>query len=68
MARPPRLISLSEFADRADVHPRSVRRWIASGLITGYRVGPRLVKCDPADLDRVVGTIPAANGGEPEPT
>ncbi len=48
-----RLISLTEAADRLDVSTRTLRRYIAAGRLTGYRVGPRLIKIDPAELDQV---------------
>ena len=43
-ARPERLTSFESAANYADVSTRSIRRWIAAGLLPGYRVGPRLVK------------------------
>jgi excisionase family DNA binding protein len=58
-----RLISITDAAAYADVSPRTIRRWIATGRLPGYRVGPRLVKVDLADLDAVVRRIPAAGGG-----
>lgn len=44
----------------ADVSVRTIRRWIAAGLITGYRVGPRLVKVDLNDVDKLARPIPTA--------
>ena len=49
----PRLISLGEAAERLDVSTRTLRRYIAAGRLTGYRVGPRLIKIDPAELDQL---------------
>ena len=57
---PKRLTSLANAAAYADVSIRSIRRWISSGLIPGYRVGPRLVKVDLDDLDRLAQRIPTA--------
>ena len=58
---PGRLRSVNAAADRYDVNPRTVRRWIADGLITGYRVGGKLVKVDLDEIDRtIVRPIPAA--------
>lgn len=63
MTRPRRLTSVQAAADYADVSTRSIRRWIASGLIPGYRVGPRLVKVDLNDLDKLARRIPTARRG-----
>ncbi len=37
-----RLVTLAHAAEALDVHPRAVRRDIAAGRLTGYRVGPHL--------------------------
>jgi excisionase family DNA binding protein len=58
--RPQRLTSVENAAHYADVSTRSIRRWIAAGLLPGYRVGPRLVKVDLDDLDRLARCIPTA--------
>ena len=56
-----RFASLGTAAATYDVNPRTVRRWIAEGLITGYRVGGKIVKVDLNEIDRtVVSVIPAA--------
>jgi hypothetical protein len=38
------LVGLSAAAAYADVSTRTLRRYIAQGRLTGYRVGPRLVR------------------------
>jgi excisionase family DNA binding protein len=48
---PKRLESLSAAAEFANVHPRTLRRYIASGRLTAYRVGPRLIKIDLNELE-----------------
>ncbi|MBX9642085.1 MAG: helix-turn-helix domain-containing protein [Mycobacteriaceae bacterium] len=48
-----RLISLDEAAERLDICTRTLRRYIAAGLLTAYRIGPRLIKIDPAELDQL---------------
>lgn len=60
--RPTRLTSVENAASYADVSTRTIRRWIADGRIPGYRVGPRLVKVDLADLDSLARRIPTAAG------
>ena len=49
-AIPPGLLTLIEAAEIARVHPRTIRRWVADGYLTGYRFGPRLIHIDPAEL------------------
>lgn len=60
---PRRLAGLTVAAESADVSVRTMRRWIAEGRLTGYRIGPRLIKVDLAELDALARPIPAAGGG-----
>jgi excisionase family DNA binding protein len=53
-----RLRSIADGAKYADVSTKTIRRYIADGRLIGYRVGPRLVKIDLADLDALVQRIP----------
>ena len=39
-------ITIQEVADQFGVSTRSVRRYIDAGLLTAYRVGPRLIRLD----------------------
>ena len=58
-----RLESITIAAEYADVSTRTVRRYIASGMLTGYRVGPRLVKVDLDEVDqKIIRPIPTAEG------
>ena len=54
------LISLSRAAEQYDVSVKTIRRWIAAGLLPAYRVGPRVIRIDPADLDKLDRRIPTA--------
>jgi excisionase family DNA binding protein len=49
-------------AERTGVSTRTVRRWMAQGLIMGYRMGPRLVRLDADEIDRRMKAIPTAGG------
>jgi excisionase family DNA binding protein len=63
-ARPPiRHASTAQAAERAGVHPRTILRYIARGELTGYRVGPRLIKVDLDEVDRLFRPIPTAGSG-----
>jgi excisionase family DNA binding protein len=55
-----RLSSIYGVAEEYDVSPRTVRRWIADGRITGYRVGPRLIKVDLNELDAILRPVGGA--------
>jgi hypothetical protein len=59
-----RLASVQAVAQMYDVDPKTVRRWIAAGLVTGYKVGDRLVKLDLNEVENNVVTVmvPATAG------
>ncbi|HEY5184938.1 MAG TPA: helix-turn-helix domain-containing protein [Actinomycetes bacterium] len=57
-----RFASLAEAADQARVSPRTVRRWVAAGLLPAYRLGPRVLRVDLDDLDALARRIPTAGG------
>lgn len=59
--RPQRLTSLQGAATYADLSARTVRRYIADGRLPAYRIGPKLVRIDLDDLDKIVR--PIATGG-----
>ena len=54
------LISVEAAAARLGMNPRSIRRYIAEGILPGYRVGTKLVRVDQADVDSLIRPIPAA--------
>ncbi|TPG37099.1 helix-turn-helix domain-containing protein [Mycolicibacterium hodleri] len=52
-----RLSSIAVAAEYCDVHTVTIRRWIASGRLNAYRVGPRLLKVDLDELDEMLRPI-----------
>jgi excisionase family DNA binding protein len=56
---PIRHASTAQAAERAGVHPRTILRYIARGELTGYRVGPKLIKVDLDEIDALFRRIPA---------
>lgn len=46
-----RLLSTRQAAEYLGISATSIRRYIADGLIPFHKVGPKLIKVDPADLD-----------------
>jgi excisionase family DNA binding protein len=55
--RHPELIGLSEAAEQAGVHYRTVRRWVARGELAATRVGPKLLKVKQSDLDKFLTPV-----------
>jgi excisionase family DNA binding protein len=58
-----RLASIADAGAYAGVHPRTIRRRISDGALTGYRMGPRLIRVDLDELDELLRPIPAAGRG-----
>lgn len=52
--------TIAEAASRLHVSPKTVRRRIADGHLTAYRVGPQLIRLDPAEVDALLRPIPTA--------
>lgn len=55
-----RFIDLNAAAELLGVDTATLRRWAAQGRITLYRVGPRLLRVDVAELDALVRPVPTA--------
>jgi excisionase family DNA binding protein len=55
-----RKLSVAEAADYHGCSERTIRRAIAAGRLRAYRVGVRMIRIDPRDLDRMARRIPAA--------
>lgn len=54
----PKFASLAAAADIAGVSVKSLRRYIAAGRITGYRVGPRMIRVNLNELQDFLAPIP----------
>jgi excisionase family DNA binding protein len=48
------LISVPQATRRYGVHRDTILKRIADGTLTGYRVGPKLIRIDPLEADRVL--------------
>lgn len=58
---PPRQFeSLADAAERTGLSIRTLRRRIAAGQLPAYRSGPRVLRVDPADVDRLMVLVPTA--------
>lgn len=57
-ARPPRkLMTIEDAADYLAMGTSTLRRWIADGKLTGYRVGDRAVRVDRAQVEALAVPI-----------
>lgn len=54
-----RWASITLGAEYIGVSEKTLRRMIAAGQVTGYRVGPRLLRVDLNELDASARPIPA---------
>lgn len=59
-----RLVTINAAAEYCGVHPKTVRRWISTGRLTGYRAGPRLIRVDVAELETMLVRPILAGGGD----
>lgn len=57
----PKFVSPAAAADIAGVSVKSIRRYIAAGRITGYRVGPRMIRVNIAELQDLLSPIPTGS-------
>lgn len=58
----PRRAKLSAAAEAYGVSVKTLRRRIADGSLTGYRMGARIILVDLDELDRMLSTIPTSGG------
>jgi excisionase family DNA binding protein len=59
---PKRLVGTTAAAEYAGLGVRTIYRYVAEGRLTGYRVGPKLIKIDLSELDRLARPIAAGDG------
>lgn len=57
-----RYASIANAAELLDVNPKTIRRWISAGRLTGYRVGPRIIRVDLTELEALARAVPT--GGD----
>lgn len=50
-----RLVSLTEAANYLNTSTATMSRRVADGTLTGHRLGPRMVRVDLDEVDRVFG-------------
>jgi excisionase family DNA binding protein len=57
-----RKLSILEAAQRVGVTDRTIRNWIAQGLLPAYKYGNKIVRINPDDLDNLGHRIPSGGG------
>ncbi len=63
--RPRRLRPLRKAADEYGINSYTFRRWIEAGLISSYRVGPKLIMVDLNEIEeRVVRLVSSPRDGD----
>jgi excisionase family DNA binding protein len=50
--------SIESAAERWELNPRTIRRMIARGDLTGYRFGAKALRLDQAEVDAAMTPIP----------
>lgn len=55
-------IKPAEAAEHLGVTDRTIRNYVASGLLTGYRLGSRAMRLDLDEVDALLRPIPTAGG------
>lgn len=58
--RRPKYVALADAARYTSLCERTIRRRIADGTLTGYRIGPRAIRVDLNELDAALRPIPTA--------
>ena len=56
-------ITIAEAAQYLGITTKSVRRYIAAGQLTGYRVGSRLIRLDASQVEDLLRPMPNARTG-----
>jgi excisionase family DNA binding protein len=56
-----RFESIPAAAEYLGVAPKTIRRWISEGRITGYRAGPRIILVDRNEVDALLTPIQPAD-------
>ncbi len=52
--------SLAQAAERTHVSVKTLRRRISTGQLRAYRYGPRILRLDPNDVDKLMRPVPNA--------
>lgn len=59
----PRRISIAQAAARLGTSERYIRNQISHGALPAYRVGAKIIRVDPSDVDKLEQRIPTVERG-----
>lgn len=59
----PRYVTLEVAAQHVSVTVPGIRKFIAEGRLTGYRLGKRAIRVDMREVDALLVPIPTAKSG-----
>ena len=65
-ARWPSMMDAATAADYWSISPRKFRELVAAGLITGRKIGPRLVRYSRTEMDAAAQELPQGKGIAPK--
>lgn len=54
-------ITAADARDRLNITDKTLRRYVATGKIPAYRMGGRLLRFKPEDIDALMEPVPAAS-------
>jgi excisionase family DNA binding protein len=58
-------VTVAEAAEYLDVAPKTIRKWIAEGRLSAVRPGPRTIRIDLAELERLAEPCGPASPSDP---
>lgn len=58
-----RKITIAQVAEQYGMSTRTVRRYIADGRLTAYRIGPRMIRLDADQVRQQLDGEPVGNHG-----
>lgn len=56
----PRLVTVAEAARIAHKHPATIRRWVQSGEVRGWRVNRSEIRVDLDEIETIIRPVPIA--------
>lgn len=61
---PRRFVTLAHASQTHDLDQKTLRRYVAQGTLTGYRIGPRALRLDADEVENLARPIPAVGSDQ----